>query len=321
MVYFGEVGLSGEVRQVAQAEARLKEAQKLGFEAACLPRRVARGGRKLAAPDGLRLDEIGHLTDLVAVFAGKRLRRLAAHDPRLHPHLSREGPSRSPCQRRPWNHGACKATAAGWWWTAAAADLTQRNLPGMARIAAAPGAAGITLSTDGMARCTSPFPTHPLRSRFGGTRCKRRKLGRMLLPGCPAPWAIRPPGPHGQPSGSPRRGPAYARLEDRVSFADGFPVLVVNTASLDDLNTRLPSPCQWTASAPTWRCLTPRPGRRWWSCLHVGPVRFRGPKTCARCVVVTTDQTTGARPRDREPLRTLTAFRRNEEGRVIFGMT
>ena len=74
MVYFGEVGLSGEVRQVAQAETRLKEAHKLGFEAATLPRRLARGGRKLAAPDGLRLDEIGHLTDLVAAFAGQSIR-------------------------------------------------------------------------------------------------------------------------------------------------------------------------------------------------------------------------------------------------------
>ena len=70
-VYFGEVGLSGEVRQVAQAEARLKEAQKLGFAAATLPRRVARGGRKASPPDGLRLDEIGHLADLVAAFRAK----------------------------------------------------------------------------------------------------------------------------------------------------------------------------------------------------------------------------------------------------------
>ena len=69
MVYFGEVGLSGEVRQVAQAEARLKEAQKLGFDAATLPRRVARGNRPLAAPEGLMLAEIGHLSDLVAGFA------------------------------------------------------------------------------------------------------------------------------------------------------------------------------------------------------------------------------------------------------------
>jgi DNA repair protein RadA/Sms len=68
-VYFGEVGLSGEIRQVAQAEARLKEAAKLGFEKACLPRRVARGGRAVVAPEGLELEEIGHLADLVGRFA------------------------------------------------------------------------------------------------------------------------------------------------------------------------------------------------------------------------------------------------------------
>ena len=70
-VFFGEVGLSGEVRQVAHAEARLKEAQKLGFSKASLPRRVAGGNRRLAAPEGLALDEIGHLGDLVATFTGK----------------------------------------------------------------------------------------------------------------------------------------------------------------------------------------------------------------------------------------------------------
>jgi DNA repair protein RadA/Sms len=70
-VYFGEVGLSGEVRQVAQAEARLKEAAKLGFARAWLPRRVARGNRPLASPEGLALVEVGHLSDLVAEFSGK----------------------------------------------------------------------------------------------------------------------------------------------------------------------------------------------------------------------------------------------------------
>jgi len=68
-VYFGEIGLSGEIRQVAQAESRLKEASKLGFDAAALPRRVAHGNRKLSAPEDLRLDEIGHIADLVARFA------------------------------------------------------------------------------------------------------------------------------------------------------------------------------------------------------------------------------------------------------------
>ncbi|MDA8051451.1 MAG: DNA repair protein RadA [Rhodospirillales bacterium] len=68
MVFFGEVGLSGEVRQVAQAEARLKEAAKLGFTAASLPRRVARGARPLSAPEGLELVGTGHVSDLVSRF-------------------------------------------------------------------------------------------------------------------------------------------------------------------------------------------------------------------------------------------------------------
>jgi DNA repair protein RadA/Sms len=74
MVYFGEVGLSGEVRQVAQAEARLKEAAKLGFDFATLPRRVAHGNRRLAAPEGLQLEEIGHIADLVMRFAPESAR-------------------------------------------------------------------------------------------------------------------------------------------------------------------------------------------------------------------------------------------------------
>ena len=78
-VYFGEVGLSGEVRQVAHAEQRLREAQKLGFAAAMLPRRVARAGRAPATLDGLRLSEVGHLADLVASFAEKSVKpRVAA---------------------------------------------------------------------------------------------------------------------------------------------------------------------------------------------------------------------------------------------------
>lgn len=68
-VYFGEVGLSGEIRQVAQADARLKEAAKLGFEAAFLPRRLARGNRPLTAD--LRLCEVGHLSDIVQAATGK----------------------------------------------------------------------------------------------------------------------------------------------------------------------------------------------------------------------------------------------------------
>ena len=37
-IVFGEVGLSGEVRAVRQAEERIKEARKLGFRRVIMPR-------------------------------------------------------------------------------------------------------------------------------------------------------------------------------------------------------------------------------------------------------------------------------------------
>lgn len=67
-VFFGEVGLSGEIRQVPQAELRLREAQKLGFATAVFPRRVAQGATRLKPPPGLDLHELGHLSSLVAAL-------------------------------------------------------------------------------------------------------------------------------------------------------------------------------------------------------------------------------------------------------------
>lgn len=67
MVVFGEIGLSGEVRAVAQGDARLKEAAKLGFAQGLVPAR--RRKDKTQPPGGLTLRQIGHLQDLVAMFA------------------------------------------------------------------------------------------------------------------------------------------------------------------------------------------------------------------------------------------------------------
>ncbi|MBM3527600.1 MAG: DNA repair protein RadA [Alphaproteobacteria bacterium] len=64
-VYFGEVSLSGAVRPVAQAAARLKEAQKLGFARAILPDTA----RAEAANLGLSSTAIGMLVDLVSDIA------------------------------------------------------------------------------------------------------------------------------------------------------------------------------------------------------------------------------------------------------------
>jgi len=69
VVVFGEIGLSGEIRRVAQTDARLKEASKLGFNRAWMPTRPAR--RDAADPvsrDGVSTSEFAHLSDLVDLF-------------------------------------------------------------------------------------------------------------------------------------------------------------------------------------------------------------------------------------------------------------
>ncbi|MBB3064624.1 DNA repair protein RadA [Limibacillus halophilus] len=80
-VVFGEIGLSGEIRVVGQSEARLKEAEKLGFASAILPdQRQRRGGRNVAP--GLQRKPCEHLRDLVAIVAGGP-RNLADSDSEL----------------------------------------------------------------------------------------------------------------------------------------------------------------------------------------------------------------------------------------------
>ncbi|NHN89728.1 DNA repair protein RadA [Acetobacter conturbans] len=70
-VFFGEIGLSGEIRQVPQADLRLREAQKLGFTTAILPRRVSRDAARAKPPPGLDLHELGHLSSLVSALGVK----------------------------------------------------------------------------------------------------------------------------------------------------------------------------------------------------------------------------------------------------------
>ena len=57
-VLIGEVGLSGELRMVGQMPARLREASKLGFRSAIVPRRIRRGE---PWPDGIQIIEVRSL--------------------------------------------------------------------------------------------------------------------------------------------------------------------------------------------------------------------------------------------------------------------
>lgn len=112
--------------------------------------------------------------------------------------------------------------------------------------------------------------------------------------------------------------PSYARDGEVVSFADGFPFLLIEQASLDDLNGRLEQPLPMNRFRPNIVVEGTAPFEAdAWRRIRVGKVTFRVAKPCARCVVTTTDQETGAR--GVEPLRTLATYRRGAAGGVLFG--
>ena len=69
-VFFGEISLSGDIRPVPQAEARLKEAAKLGFSRAFVPAgTLGRGGAA-----GLNCTEIANVAELVALIPARQKR-------------------------------------------------------------------------------------------------------------------------------------------------------------------------------------------------------------------------------------------------------
>jgi uncharacterized protein YcbX len=104
---------------------------------------------------------------------------------------------------------------------------------------------------------------------------------------------------------------------EQVSFADGFPLLLISHASLADLNARLPKPLPMNRFRPNLvvkGCAAFAEDS--WKEISIGGIRLRVVKPCARCVITTTDQRTGAR--DVEPLRTLATYRLRDN-KVLFG--
>jgi uncharacterized protein YcbX len=126
------------------------------------------------------------------------------------------------------------------------------------------------------------------------------------------------------PETSERRcNPEYARHGEIVSFADGYPVLIANTASLDDLNRRIAlnggAPVPMNRFRPNIVVSGASPwAEDTWHTLHSGAVTMRAVKPCARCQVTTTDQASGE-VRGPEPLQTLSSFRDSAKG-IMFGV-
>ncbi len=110
---------------------------------------------------------------------------------------------------------------------------------------------------------------------------------------------------------------AYARDGDQTSFADGFPLLLISEASLEDLNRRLESPVPMNRFRPNLVVRGCGPyAEDGWGEIRAGGAVFRVAEPCPRCAITTVDQESGKR--GKEPLKTLAAYRK-AEGEVWFG--
>lgn len=104
-----------------------------------------------------------------------------------------------------------------------------------------------------------------------------------------------------------------------VAFADGYPLLLIGQASLDDLCVRVGRPLAMERFRPnlvvSGAAAYAEDG---WTRIRIGGLPFRVVKACERCVFTTVDPETGSKSLDQEPLRTLATYRRAPEG-VLFG--
>ena len=113
----------------------------------------------------------------------------------------------------------------------------------------------------------------------------------------------------------------YGAPDDRVSFADGYPLLLTSASSLEELGRWLTDdghppvpmnrfrPNVVAAGVPPW-------AEDSWRRIRIGSVTFRVVKPCGRCQVTTIDQTTGQRAR--QPLAMLGRRRRSGQ-QLVFG--
>ena len=112
--------------------------------------------------------------------------------------------------------------------------------------------------------------------------------------------------------------PEYATGDQEVSFADGFPCLIIGEESLSNLNSRLDKPIGMDRFRTNLVFSGGVPYiEDTWKRIRIGDVNFKVVKPCARCVMTTIDPLTAET--GIEPLRTLGTYRKLENRGVMFG--
>jgi uncharacterized protein len=109
----------------------------------------------------------------------------------------------------------------------------------------------------------------------------------------------------------------YATNNEVVSFADGYPCLLIGQSSLDGLNEKLLNPILMDRFRPNFVFTGGEPHvEDSFKDFYIGEVLFSAVKPCSRCVLITVDQQTGEK--GQEPLKTLTSYRTVDK-KIMFG--
>jgi len=112
--------------------------------------------------------------------------------------------------------------------------------------------------------------------------------------------------------------PTFAIANDVVSFADGYPFLIANEASLGELNSRLTERVGIDRFRPNFVVNAAEAfAEDNWKSVSIGTEDFHVAKPCGRCVMTTVNQQTGVK-NGVEPLKTLASFR-TQNNSVLFG--
>ena len=110
------------------------------------------------------------------------------------------------------------------------------------------------------------------------------------------------------------------KIQTNVSFADGYPLLMISEASLAELNRRSSS----HHTMAQFRTNLVVSGNEAfiedsWKRIRIGDVEFEVVKPCQRCILTTVNPNTAQYHPNKEPLKPFSTFRADDSGNVYFG--
>jgi MOSC domain-containing protein len=200
--------------------------------------------------------------------------------------------------------------------------FTQRDTPLLTQLRVTPRAGGLRLNAPGLPELSVDEPVDGPKEFVRVFRSHLPTPGRVAESEWSSAFLGRPARLVWQADAGSRAIGGIDEEGEPVSFADGWPLLLANEASLDALNYWLDEPVPMTRFRPN---LVVAGAEKWaeddWSArelrLRIGDVVLRAGPGCPRCVVTTIDQESGEK--GKEPLRILGRYR-NIGGGLLFAI-